>query len=336
MARYDDIRELEPNLTGHGLRVGVVRAASTRTSARACARAAWPNWRTSAWPMPTSPSPPCPARWNCRWRCRRWRRAAASTRWWRWAAVIRGETYHFEVVSNESARGITDVQLNTGIPIANARADHRERRPGAGAHGAEGCRGGAGGHRDGQPAESAEVVAGSESPAGRPKAMHVSHGAGAAREPASPPSSGRGRAGRSSNPRRRAREFVIQGLYQWQVGDQDEAAIQVQAEGVAGFDKADRPLYATLLGETRQQAEALKLELAPAYRPRLGRGLADRALHPAAGRLRTQAPPRNALPRDHQRSHRTGQDLWRHRRPQVRQWRARQAGRGAACRKSKT
>ena len=34
--------------------------------------------------------------------------------------VIRGETYHFEVVSNESARGIADVQLNTGIPIANA------------------------------------------------------------------------------------------------------------------------------------------------------------------------------------------------------------------------
>ncbi|MCX7174803.1 MAG: 6,7-dimethyl-8-ribityllumazine synthase [Proteobacteria bacterium] len=34
--------------------------------------------------------------------------------------VIRGETYHFEIVSIESARGITDVQLNTGIPIANA------------------------------------------------------------------------------------------------------------------------------------------------------------------------------------------------------------------------
>lgn len=35
-------------------------------------------------------------------------------------AVIRGETYHFEIVSNESARGITDVQLATGVPIANA------------------------------------------------------------------------------------------------------------------------------------------------------------------------------------------------------------------------
>ena len=35
-------------------------------------------------------------------------------------AIIRGETYHFEVVSNESARGISEVQLNTGIPVANA------------------------------------------------------------------------------------------------------------------------------------------------------------------------------------------------------------------------
>jgi 6,7-dimethyl-8-ribityllumazine synthase len=34
-------------------------------------------------------------------------------------AVIRGETYHFEVVANESARGILDVQLETGVPIAN-------------------------------------------------------------------------------------------------------------------------------------------------------------------------------------------------------------------------
>jgi len=34
-------------------------------------------------------------------------------------AVIRGETYHFEVVSNESASGITQVQLASGVPIAN-------------------------------------------------------------------------------------------------------------------------------------------------------------------------------------------------------------------------
>ena len=35
-------------------------------------------------------------------------------------AVIRGDTYHFEVVSNESARGVSEVQLHSGVPIANA------------------------------------------------------------------------------------------------------------------------------------------------------------------------------------------------------------------------
>lgn len=34
-------------------------------------------------------------------------------------AVIRGETYHFEVVSNDSCRAVMDVQLTTGVPIAN-------------------------------------------------------------------------------------------------------------------------------------------------------------------------------------------------------------------------
>ena len=34
-------------------------------------------------------------------------------------AVIRGDTYHFEVVCNESARGVMDVALEFGIPVAN-------------------------------------------------------------------------------------------------------------------------------------------------------------------------------------------------------------------------
>ncbi|MEO8157772.1 MAG: 6,7-dimethyl-8-ribityllumazine synthase [Betaproteobacteria bacterium] len=34
-------------------------------------------------------------------------------------AVIRGETYHFEIVSNQSADGVMTVQLDTGLPIAN-------------------------------------------------------------------------------------------------------------------------------------------------------------------------------------------------------------------------
>jgi 6,7-dimethyl-8-ribityllumazine synthase len=34
-------------------------------------------------------------------------------------AVIRGDTYHFEIVANESARGIMDVSLECGLPVAN-------------------------------------------------------------------------------------------------------------------------------------------------------------------------------------------------------------------------
>jgi 6,7-dimethyl-8-ribityllumazine synthase len=54
-------------------------------------------------------------------------------------AVIRGDTYHFEIVANESASGIASVQLEFGIPIGNgilttndeaqaeARADEKGR-----------------------------------------------------------------------------------------------------------------------------------------------------------------------------------------------------------------
>ncbi|MEO5697406.1 MAG: 6,7-dimethyl-8-ribityllumazine synthase, partial [Burkholderiaceae bacterium] len=34
--------------------------------------------------------------------------------------VVRGETYHFELVANESAAGVTRVGLDHEIPIANA------------------------------------------------------------------------------------------------------------------------------------------------------------------------------------------------------------------------
>ena len=35
-------------------------------------------------------------------------------------AVIRGDTYHFEIVAGGSARGVSEVQLRSNVPIANA------------------------------------------------------------------------------------------------------------------------------------------------------------------------------------------------------------------------
>jgi 6,7-dimethyl-8-ribityllumazine synthase len=34
-------------------------------------------------------------------------------------AVIRGDTYHFDIVANESAAGLASVQLEFGVPIGN-------------------------------------------------------------------------------------------------------------------------------------------------------------------------------------------------------------------------
>jgi len=58
-------------------------------------------------------------------------------------AVIRGETYHFEVVANQSASGVASVQLDSGIPVANAiltALDEKQARARASEKGAEAAR----------------------------------------------------------------------------------------------------------------------------------------------------------------------------------------------------
>jgi 6,7-dimethyl-8-ribityllumazine synthase len=57
-------------------------------------------------------------------------------------AVIRGETYHFELVANEAARGVADVARTTGVPcvfevLATADLAQAQDRAG-GAHGNKG------------------------------------------------------------------------------------------------------------------------------------------------------------------------------------------------------
>ncbi len=69
--------------------------------------------------------------------------------------------------------------------------------------------------------------------------------------------------GKPVSPRHRAREFVVQGLYQYLVGGQDAAAIIVQAESVAGFDKANRGLYDALLEGILGDETALQALLEP-------------------------------------------------------------------------
>ena len=69
--------------------------------------------------------------------------------------------------------------------------------------------------------------------------------------------------GKPVSPRHRAREFVVQGLYQHLVGGQDLAAIIVQVESVAGFDRANRGLYDALLEGVLEDETALQALLEP-------------------------------------------------------------------------
>lgn len=65
----------------------------------------------------------------------------------------------------------------------------------------------------------------------------------------------------AKSPRRRAREFALQGLYQWRVGNNDEAAIQAHLEDCEGFDKADREFFVGLLRGVVGQASSLQEQL---------------------------------------------------------------------------
>lgn len=113
-------REIEPNLNGRGLRVGVVQSRFNEDIGEGLrsgcltelARLGVAEADISCATVPGALE--LPLTLQAMAQSGRFDALVAL------GAVIRGETYHFEIVSNESARGITDVQLNTGIPIANA------------------------------------------------------------------------------------------------------------------------------------------------------------------------------------------------------------------------
>ncbi len=77
-------------------------------------------------------------------------------------------------------------------------------------------------------------------------------------EPKAPPKSAR----------RRAREFALQGLYQWRVGGADEAAIEAQLPELDGFAKADKEFcLATIRGVLAQHEKLTALVAAHIDRP---------------------------------------------------------------------
>ena len=63
------------------------------------------------------------------------------------------------------------------------------------------------------------------------------------------------------SPRRRAREFALQGLYQWRVGGHELAAIEAHLMDGEGFEKADREFFVSVLRGVVAQNEVLQEHL---------------------------------------------------------------------------
>ena len=71
-------------------------------------------------------------------------------------------------------------------------------------------------------------------------------------------------------PRRRAREFALQGLYQWLLSRAEGAEIEAHLSECDGFDKIDRPHFDALLYGCIREAEALDALLARHVDRRIG------------------------------------------------------------------
>ena len=119
MPRYDNIEEFEPDHRGAGLRIGIVLSrfnadVGEGLLSSCTARLAKEGVAASDITIVTVPGAlEAPLALQKMAQSRRYDALVAL------GAVIRGETYHFEIVSNESSSGITSVQLETGVPIAN-------------------------------------------------------------------------------------------------------------------------------------------------------------------------------------------------------------------------
>jgi N utilization substance protein B len=68
---------------------------------------------------------------------------------------------------------------------------------------------------------------------------------------------------KNRTPRHRAREFALQGLYQWLLNNEDAGAIEAHIREAHGFDKADAEHFDALLYGAIKQVADLRAGLAP-------------------------------------------------------------------------
>ena len=119
MARFDNIREIDPNLNGTGLRVGVVMARFNIDVCEGLLSACTAELKKLGVAAGDITIATVPGALEIPLVLQTMAQTGSFDALVALGAVIRGETYHFEVVSNDSCRAVMEVQLDTGIPVAN-------------------------------------------------------------------------------------------------------------------------------------------------------------------------------------------------------------------------
>ncbi|MBL8428852.1 MAG: 6,7-dimethyl-8-ribityllumazine synthase [Dechloromonas sp.] len=119
MSRFDNIFEYDNNLNGAGLRVGIVMARFNLPICEALLSSCVNELKRLGVADADMTIANVPGALEIPLVLQTMAQSGSFDALVALGAVIRGDTYHFEVVSNDACRAIMEVQLDTGVPIAN-------------------------------------------------------------------------------------------------------------------------------------------------------------------------------------------------------------------------
>ena len=119
MSRFDNVYEYDSNLAGAGLRIGIVMSRFNLPVCEGLLSACVAELKRLGVGDANMSIATVPGALEIPLVLQTMAQSASFDALIALGAVIRGETYHFEVVSNDACRAIMEVQLDTGIPIAN-------------------------------------------------------------------------------------------------------------------------------------------------------------------------------------------------------------------------
>lgn len=113
------MKEIAASLDGHGLSIGIVRSRFNEPVGKAMLLACEARLRELGVPADSITVVSVPGALESPLALQKLAATGRYDALVAVGAVIRGETYHFEIVCNESSSGISSVALDSGIPVAN-------------------------------------------------------------------------------------------------------------------------------------------------------------------------------------------------------------------------